>query len=68
MTILYERHEDGRWAAEIPEIPGATSQGDSIEEARTRVLDLSQEISRTRREDAFRLCHPAGFERLRIAA
>ena len=68
LTILYERDEDGWWAAEIPEIPGASSQGRSLEEARAKVIDATTEISRARREGAFRACHPDGFERLRLAA
>ena len=68
LTILYERDEDGWWAAEIPEIPGAFSQGRSMEEARTGVIDATREISRARREDALRMGGPQGFERLKLAA
>ena len=68
LTILYERDEDGWWSAEIPEIPGAVSQGHSLEEARTMVIDATLALSRSRREDAFRLIRPDGFERLRLAA
>lgn len=68
LTILYERDEDGYWTAEIPEIPGAFSQGETLEEARTLVIDATLELSRSRREDAFRSGHPDGFERLRLAA
>ena len=68
LTILYERDEDGWWAAEIPEIPGAASQGRSLEEARIRVIDATRELSRVRREDAFRTLHTDAFERIRLAA
>ena len=67
-TILYERDEDGRWSAEVPEIPGAAAQGRSLDEARTGVIEAMRELSRVRREEAFRACHPDGFERLRLAA
>ncbi len=32
-TIEYEREEDGRWIAEVLELPGAMAYGDSPDEA-----------------------------------
>ncbi|WP_020562315.1 type II toxin-antitoxin system HicB family antitoxin [Methylosarcina fibrata] len=31
--IEYEREEDGRWLAEVPEIPGAMAYGTTADEA-----------------------------------
>jgi len=39
--IEYEREEDGRWLAEVPQIPGALAYGSSPEEAMARVEILA---------------------------
>jgi predicted RNase H-like HicB family nuclease len=39
MTIRYEDGEDGWVIANIPEVPGAISQGQTREEARANVID-----------------------------
>jgi predicted RNase H-like HicB family nuclease len=39
LTILYERDEEGRWIAEIPEVAGVFAQGKTQDEARTMVYD-----------------------------
>jgi predicted RNase H-like HicB family nuclease len=31
--IEYEREDDGRWLAEVPEIPGAMAYGETADEA-----------------------------------
>jgi predicted RNase H-like HicB family nuclease len=33
LTLDCEREEDGRWLAEVPELPGVLSYGSSAEEA-----------------------------------
>ena len=42
MTIEIEREEDGRWIAEVPELPGVLSYGTTRDEAvqRAQVLAL----------------------------
>lgn len=35
-TIEVDREEDGRWIAEVPEIPGALAYGDTKDEAEAR--------------------------------
>lgn len=42
LTIEIEQEDDGRWLAEVPELPGVLSYGQSREEAidRVRVLSL----------------------------
>lgn len=36
-----ERESDGRWIAEIPEVPGALAYGASMEEARAKAYALA---------------------------
>jgi predicted RNase H-like HicB family nuclease len=36
-----ERETDGRWIAEIPQVPGALAYGDTIEEAKNNALILA---------------------------
>lgn len=42
-TIEHEREENGRWLAEVPELPGVLAYGATAEEtiAKTQVLALS---------------------------
>ena len=41
MNIEIEREEDGRWVAEIPELPGVMTYGQSREEAISKVKVLA---------------------------
>ncbi len=43
-SIEFEREEDGRWIAEIPELPGVMVYGASQEEARERVASLANRV------------------------
>jgi len=36
-----EREDDGRWVAEIPEVPGAMAYGDTEEEAKAKPYALA---------------------------
>jgi predicted RNase H-like HicB family nuclease len=38
-TIVFEPAEEGGFTAYIPEVPGAISEGETVEEARDMVLD-----------------------------
>lgn len=67
-TILYEQDEDGWWIAEIPEIPGAFSQGRTREEAREMVLDAAALLAEVRRDEALKTRSAEGSETLRLAA
>ena len=42
--IETERETDGRWIAEIPEIPGALAYGNTESEAKTNVSALASRI------------------------
>lgn len=44
MYIEIEREEDGRWIAEVPDLPGVMSYGQSREEAISKVEALSLRV------------------------
>ena len=37
-TIEHEREEDGRWLAEVPELPGVLAYGTTADEAKAEAL------------------------------
>lgn len=41
LTIEFDREEDGRWIAEIPDLPGVMVYGDSKEDALSKVQELA---------------------------
>lgn len=51
-TAIYERTHDGWWVVSVPEIPGAHSQGRTLEDAREMIRDAVQLLLEVRREDA----------------
>ena len=53
-TAIYEHTEDGWWVVAVPEIPGAISQGRTLEEAREMIKDALKLLLEVRREDAER--------------
>jgi predicted RNase H-like HicB family nuclease/DNA-binding Xre family transcriptional regulator len=53
-TAVYERTDDGWWVVSVPEIPGAHSQGRTLEEARAMIRDAVRMLLEVRREDADR--------------
>ncbi len=40
-SIEYEQEEDGRWIAEVPELPGALAYGSTAEEAMAKAEALA---------------------------
>jgi predicted RNase H-like HicB family nuclease len=44
-TIVLEPAEEGGYTAFIPEVPGAISEGETVEEARENVLDALRELT-----------------------
>jgi len=53
-TAIFELTEDGWWVVSVPEIPGAHSQGETLEEAREMIKDAVRMLLEVRREDAER--------------
>jgi predicted RNase H-like HicB family nuclease len=50
MTIEIDREDDGRWIAEVPDLPGVMVYGQSREEAIARVKVLALRVLSDRRE------------------
>jgi predicted RNase H-like HicB family nuclease len=44
LTIEIGREEDGRWIAEVLELPGVTVYGETQEQAVTRVVSLALRV------------------------
>lgn len=44
--IRFDREDDGRWIAEIVELPGVLAYGAAQEEARAKVLALATDVIR----------------------
>lgn len=59
-TAIYEYTEDGWWVVSVPEIPGARSQGETLEEARQMIRDAVTMLLEVRREDAEEKLREAG--------
>lgn len=51
-TAVFERGAGDWWIATALEIPGAFSQGKTIDEARTMLMDAIQELMLAEREQA----------------
>lgn len=43
LTVTFDREEDGRWIAEVPELPGVLTYGDTREAALQRAKALALE-------------------------
>jgi predicted RNase H-like HicB family nuclease len=41
LSIEFDREEDGRWIAEVPQLPGVLVYAATEDEARTRVVALA---------------------------
>jgi predicted RNase H-like HicB family nuclease len=51
-TAIYGKTEDGWWVVSVPEIPGAVSQGRTLEEAREMIKDAVRLLLEVRQEEA----------------
>ncbi|MDW8469092.1 MAG: type II toxin-antitoxin system HicB family antitoxin [Burkholderiales bacterium] len=50
-TIEHEREEDGRWIAEVPELPGVLAYGKTREEAILKAEALARRVLAERLEN-----------------
>ncbi len=50
LTVEIEREEDGRWIAEVPQLPGVLAYGQSREEAIARAQALALRVIAERLE------------------
>jgi len=49
-TVEYEQEEDGRWLAEVPELPGVLAYGQASEEAIAKAQALALRVLADRLE------------------
>ena len=56
----YTPIEDGRYVAQVVEVPGAVTQGETLEGARENVRDAARELLEARREKAGELLEGRG--------
>lgn len=66
VTLVFEPAEEGGYSAYVAEVPGVNSQGETIEEARTMVLEALHELLAYRRDKA-RAKASAVFEKVSFA-
>jgi predicted RNase H-like HicB family nuclease len=66
LAIETELEEDGRWIAEVPELPGVMTYGDSREEAIQRVQSLALRVLADRIEQGEPV--PAAVEQFLVAS
>jgi len=50
LTAIYEEAEEGGYIGYIAELPGANTQGETLEEARENLLEAAQLILEANRE------------------
>ena len=53
-TVVYQTIEDGWIMATVPELPGAVTQGETMEEARANIKDAVELLLQSYREGAIR--------------
>ena len=51
LTLEYEQEDDGRWIAEVPELPGVLAYGDSAAEAMAKAEILALRVIADRLEN-----------------
>jgi predicted RNase H-like HicB family nuclease len=52
LTAIYEEAEEGGYIGYVAELPGANTQGETLDEARVNLLEAVQLILATNREEA----------------
>ena len=57
-TIEHEREEDGRWLAEVPELPGVLAYGATADEAMAKAEVLALRVLAERLENSEAGPHP----------
>jgi predicted RNase H-like HicB family nuclease len=53
-TVVYQTIEDGWIMATVPELPGAVTQGETLEEARANIKDAIELLLQSYHEEAQR--------------
>jgi predicted RNase H-like HicB family nuclease len=65
-TAVFEEAEEGGYVAFVEELPGAISQGETLEEARENIREAIELILDVNRELALRNADPARLVREKI--
>lgn len=65
LTIAIEQEEDGRWIAEVPELPGVLTYGTTRQEAVDRAQALSLRVLADRLENGEAIPDMTGVFRTR---
>lgn len=60
-TLELEQEEDGRWIAEVLELPGVLAYGQTPQQARARVLALALRVLADRLENDEAVAAPLTF-------
>lgn len=67
LTAIYEEAEEGGYVGYVAELPGANTQGETLEEVRENLMEAAQLILEANREAAEkRLSDPAKARRERL--
>ena len=56
--VLYETIEDGWIMATVPDLPGAVTQGENMDEARSNIREVIELLLESYREQAFQHASP----------
>jgi predicted RNase H-like HicB family nuclease len=63
LRVVIRREEDGRYSVALPAFPGCDSVGDSLEEARTNILEAAEGwLDANNIRNPFEGCRPAAEE------
>lgn len=54
MKIEIEREDDGRWIAEVPDLPGVMAYGETREQAIAKVQSLALRVIADRLQNSYR--------------
>lgn len=67
LTAIYEEAEEGGYVGYVAELPGANTQGETLEEARENLIEAAQMILEANREAAEKRLHdPSKVKRERL--
>jgi predicted RNase H-like HicB family nuclease len=67
LTAIYEEAEEGGYIGNVAELPGANTQGETLEEVRENLIEAAQLILEANREATEkRLADPAKVKRERL--
>lgn len=60
LTAIYEESEEGGFIGYVAELPGANSQGETLEEVRDNLSEAIRLVLEANREDFESRVHPSG--------